>query len=147
MATTFRQDLRTALVTMLDAFIAANSTLLRRSEAVRPASIVGDLPIGFVDGIRESARYDVQTRGRTATAELLFVSPIGDNAETVVRHDVLVDKLYDHFQSYVHLIPNTSWDRLTVADEPFPVEANGETRYLHATRFTFENVLIIEGRP
>ena len=146
MATTFRQDLRAGLVTMMDAFIAANPTLCRRSEPVRPPSIVGDLPIIFVDRLGETATYDVQLRRRTASPEILVVSQMADNGETVASHDVLVDTLYDHFQSYTHLVSNTSWDRLTVDDEDFSVDADTGTRHFYATRFTFENVLIIEGR-
>ena len=146
MATTFRQDLRTALLAMYDDYITANPTLVRRSETVRPPSIVGDLPIIFTDNLGETASYDVQLRTRVARPEVLVVSPVTDNAETVLRHDVLVDSLYDHFQSYVHLVPNTVWDRLTVADEDYPVDSDTGTRHFLATRFRFEGVTIIEGR-
>lgn len=147
MTTTFRQVLRTNLVSMMDAFIAANPSLLRRSEAARPPSIAGDLPVMFVDRLGETATYDVQLRRRTASPEVLVVSQLTDNVETVIRHDVLVDALYDHFQSYTHLVANTSWDRLSVNDEDFSVESDTGVRHFYATRFTFENVLMIEGRP
>jgi hypothetical protein len=131
---------------MMDAFIATNPALIRRSEPARPPSVLGDLPLMFVDRLGETAAYDVQLRRRTASPEVVVVSALTDNVETVTRHDVLVDALYDHFQSYTHLVSNTSWDRLSVSDEDFSVEAEAGTRHFYATRFTFENVLIIEGR-
>jgi hypothetical protein len=135
------------LVTAIDAFISANPTLLRRSETARPPSVMGDLPLAWVDSRNETAAYDSGLRARTMSPQVVVVSPLADNAETVARHDVLVDKLYDHFNAYAHIATNTSWDRLTVADEDFSVESETGTRHFYATRFTFENVLILEGRP
>ena len=55
MTTTFRADLAAAMVSSLDVFIAANPAMLRRSELTRPPSVMGDLPLAFVDrGTRAS---------------------------------------------------------------------------------------------
>jgi len=146
MTTTFRSDITAGLVTILDAFIATNPTLLRRSERARPPSIAGDLPIAFVDGRNEDIRHDSGTRMRVMTPSVLVVSPIGDNVETVVRHDALVDLLLDHFTSYPHIIPGTIWDQMAVRDEDYRVDSNDDTRFFFATRFTFGNLSILEGR-
>ena len=147
MTTTFRADITAGLVTILDVFIAANPTLLRRSERARPPSIVGDLPIAFVDGRNEDISHTVGTRERVMTPSVVVVSPIGDNVETVVSRDTLVDLLVDHFTSYPNIVTGTIWDRMTVRDEDYPVEsADGTTRYFFATRFTFGNLSIREGR-
>ena len=147
MVTTFRQDITTQLVVAIDAFVVANPTLLRRSEVARPPSIVGDLPIAFVDGRAESISFDSGIRERVMTPAVLVVSPLADNIETVQRHDVLVDALVDHFTDYAQIVVNTVWDRMRVEDEDYPVDlADGTTRHFYATRFTFNNVSIMEGR-
>ena len=146
MTTTFRQDLTAGLVTVLDAFIAANPTLLRRSERARPPSIVGDLPVAYVDARPETITHSVQIRTRTMRPSVVVVSPMADNEETVVRHDVLVDKLVDWFTDYPHLIAGTVWEDMTVSDEDFTVETATGDRHFYATRFTFEDVTIQEGR-
>jgi hypothetical protein len=146
MATTFRQDITAGLVTILDAFITANPTLLRRSVRSRPPSVVGDLPVGFVDSRSEAIGHDVGVRTRTMSPSVVVVSPVADNSETVVRHDVLVDALVDHFTTYPHLISGTIWDRMTVNDEDYSVDTDTGSRHFYATRFTFENVSIQEGR-
>jgi hypothetical protein len=147
MATTFRADITSGLVTILDAFISANPTLLRRSERARPPSIVGDLPVAFVDGRDEDITHDAGVRTRTMAPSVLVVSALADNVETVVSHDTLVDKLVDHFTTYPHITNTTIWDRMRVTDEDYPVEsADGTVRHFYATRFTFGNVSIREGR-
>ena len=81
------------------------------------------------------------------TPSVLVVSPIGDNVETVTRHDTLVDLLVDHFTSYPHITTQTIWDRMSVRDEGYSVDApDGSTREFFATRFTFGNISIREGR-
>jgi hypothetical protein len=145
--TTFRQDVTAGLVTILDAFIAANPTYMRRSERARPPSIVGDLPIAFVDGRTERIRHSSGIRERVMTPSVMVVSPLTDNVETVVSHDELVDLLVDHFTNYPHVIPVTIWDEMSVDDEDYPVvEADGTVRRFYATRFTFGNLSVMEGR-
>lgn len=145
MATTFRTDITSGLVTILDAFVTANPTLLRRTERSRPPSIVGDLPIAWVDRRDESITHDSGTRTRTMSPSVLVVDSIGDNVETVVDFDTLVDLLVDHFTLSPHITSNTIWSDLRVEDESYS-EGDEPTRYFHAVRFTFGNVAILEGR-
>lgn len=145
MATTFRTDITTGLVTILDAFVTANPTLLRRTERGRPPSIVGDLPIAWVDRRDESISHDSGTRTRTMTPSVLVVDSQGDNLESAARWDTLVDKLVDHFTTYPHITSNTIWDRMTVEDETYS-EGDEPIRYFPAVRFSFGNVSIQEGR-
>jgi hypothetical protein len=86
---------------------------------------------------------------------VVVVSPMADNRETVARHDVLVDALLDHFTSFPHVIPETSpnsprgdiWSDMTISDEDFPVASDdGTVRHFYATRFTFADLSIQEGR-
>jgi hypothetical protein len=145
--TTFRQDITSQLVVALDAFIATNPDKLRRSVVARPPSIVGDLPIAFVDGRQEQLSFSSGIRERVMTPSVVVVSPLADNVETVTRHDVLVDALVDHFTNYAQLSTNTIWDRMAIDDEDYPVASDdGTVRHFFATRFTFNNVSIMEGR-
>ena len=147
MATTFRTDVTAGLVTIIDAFITANPTLIRRSSRAEPPSIVGDLPIAYVDRRTETISHDSGIRVRTMTPSVVVVSPLADNVETVTAHDSLVDLLVDHFTTYAHITSNTVWSDMTVDDESYPVESNdGTIRHFFATRFTFGNVSIQEGR-
>jgi hypothetical protein len=148
MPSTFRQDVTARLVVILDAFIVANPTYMRRSERARPPSIVGDMPVGFVDNRPEIISHDVGLRDRVMSPSVLVVSPIGDNVETVVSHDQLVDLLVDHFTDYPYVASASSgvWDEMTVSDEDYPVDTDTGTRHFYATRFTFQNVRIKEGR-
>lgn len=147
MSTTFRQDVTTAVVTSLDVFIAANPTLLRRSELTRPPSVMGDLPLAFVDSRDERIRWDAQTMDRVMTLPVVVVWPMADNNETVRRADVLVDALVDHFNvNSIHFVPNSSWTEMTIADEDYPVPSDdGTVRHFYATRLTFV-VSLMEGR-
>ena len=147
MTTTFRTDLRAAGVAAIDAYITANPTRLRRSEAVRPPSVAGDLPLAFVDDMSERIHFDMQTMDRVMSMAIVIVSPMADNVETVGRHDTIVDSIIDHFNtSYIHFVANSSWTDLVVNDEDYPVESNdGTVRHFYATRMSFV-VSKMEGR-
>jgi len=84
----------------------------------------------------------------------VVVSQMADNVETVLRHDILIDALIDWFDNYPHLVTAASqseagsiWDEMTIEDEDFPVRSDdGTVRHFYATRFTFGNLSIQEGR-
>jgi hypothetical protein len=154
MTTTFRQDVVAGLLTILDAFKATNPTMLRRTAAAQPPSVVGDLPLAFIGLRPERVTHDSGIRERIMTPSVVVVSEMSDNVETVRRHDALVDALCDHFTSYPHLVTAGSqseagsiWDEMTIEDEDFPVTSDdGKTAHFYATRFTFGNLSIQEGR-
>lgn len=146
MATTFRQSVTAAIVSSIDAFISANPALLRRSELGRPPSVMGDLPLAFVDGRDERIHFDMQTMDRVMTISVVVVSQLADNIETLTRHDVITDALIDHFNGYISFVQNSSWTDLTIADEDYPVTSDdGSVRHFFATRLTFV-VSLMEGR-
>ena len=149
MATTFRADLRTAVVASLDIFIAANPTLLRRSELVQPPSPIGDLPLAYVDYATENIRWDSQTMDRVITMSVVVVRPMADNTETLVASDSLTDKLVDHFNTVgstgTQFVPNSIWSEMSISNEDYPVESDDGVRHFFATRMTFV-VSKMEGR-
>jgi hypothetical protein len=145
--TTFRQDLVHAIVDSLDVFIAANPAMLRRSELARPPSVMGDLPLAFVDSRNEAIHWDMGTMDRVMTVPVVIVWPLADNVETVRTVDVLIDAIIDHFNvNSIHFVPNSIWSDVTIADEDYPVASDdGTVRHFYATRITFV-VSKMEGR-
>ena len=139
MTTTFRQDLVQAIVDSLDVFIAANPDKLRRSELARPPSVMGDLPLAFVDSRDETINWSRGVMDRIITVPIVVVWPMADNVETVRSVDVLVDAIIDHFNiNSLHFVPNSSWTSVTIADEDYPVASDdGTVRHFYATRITF----------
>jgi hypothetical protein len=143
MATTFRADLRAGFVTILEAFMAANPTMLRSVHRARPEGFTGDYPIGFVEGFGEVAFHTQAIRDRTMNAASVVV--VGEyrlNAEHMDDFDELVDALIEFFTARPHIVSNTIWSRLTVED--YAEEIGDALR--PAVRFTFLNVSIQEGR-
>ena len=146
MTTTFRADVVAAAVASLDVFIAANPTLLRRSELARPPSVMGDLPLAFIDGRSERIHWDAQTMDRVMTLEVVIVWPLSDNVETVRLADTLVDQLLDHLNvNSRHFVNDSSWVDMTVSDEDYPVETADEVRHFYAVRLAI-TVSKMEGR-
>jgi hypothetical protein len=142
MATTFRSDIATGLVTILEAFKTANPTLLRSVYRARPEGFTGDYPIAFVEARPETIFHTSGVRDRTMTPSVAVVGDGGLNAEHMAAFDALVDALVDHFTLSPHISSNTVWDRMTVED--YAEEVGEQLR--PAVRFTFGNISIQEGR-
>jgi hypothetical protein len=142
MATTFRTDVASGLVTVLEAFKTANPTLLRSVHRARPEGFTGDYPIAFVEGRSEQIFHTSGIRDRTMAPSVAVVGDGGLNAEHMATFDALVDALVDHFTLYPHITPGTVWDRMTVED--YAEEIGDQLR--PAVRFTFGNLSIQEGR-
>ena len=138
MTTTFRADVVQAAVDSLDVFIAANPDKLRRSELARPPSVAGDLPLAFIDGRAERIHWMSQLMNRVMSLEIVIVSPLYDNVETVRRHDVLIDLLIDHLNvNSIHFVDDSDWVDMTIGDEDYPVTSgDGDVRHFYATRIT-----------
>lgn len=137
---------------MLNAFQAANPTLLRRVFRVRPPSLVTDTPCVYIDLRPEKIHYDNSIRDRVFSPSVVFVDRLTDNGETMDRFDVLIDAFVDHVDNYAHLTGtgttlNNVWSDATVADESENLgNPDGTTAPAAAARFTFNDVLFKEGR-
>ena len=140
MPTTFRVDLVAVVTTMMAAYIAANPTKLVRHYRSLPAQF-SDLPCSYLDVRPETVKHANGLRDRVTNPSVVVVTRLTDNGETTDIHDVLVDSLADWFTSYPHIVTGTVWDEMTIADE-----ALGEDSQFVATRFTFANISIAEGR-
>lgn len=137
---TFRVDLVAGVTTMMDAYIAANPTLLVRHYRSIPAQFQ-DLPMSYLDLRPEKVRHMNGLRDRITNPSIVVVTRLTDNGETTDIHDRLVDSLVDWFTGYPHIVAGTIWDEMTIADEPF-----GDDNQFVGTRFTFDNISIAEGR-
>jgi hypothetical protein len=142
MPTTFRADIRAGLLTIIDAYITANPTLLRKRFRSRPPSVVNDLPYAYIDFPPETVTHDSGTRTRAMDPAIVLVDQPSDNGEVLDRFDVLTDSFLDHLSDYPHVASNTIWSRMTVTqtteehdDRPYP-----------AVRFAFDELSIMEGR-
>jgi hypothetical protein len=140
MTSTFRVDLVAGVTTMMTAYIAANPTLLRRHYRSIPAQFQ-DLPCSYLDVRPETVSHANGLRDRVTSPSVVVVTRLTDNGETTDIHDVLVDSLLDWFTSYPHIVTGTVWSDMTVADE-----AIGDDSQFVATRFSFGNISIAEGR-
>ena len=142
-----RTDVVTAILAMLDDFIAANPTLLRRRFKTRPPSLVTDLPCAYVDLRPERINYFAGVRDRHLSPSIVFVDQLTDNGETMARFDALIDAFTDHLDSYSHLFLGTGinnvWSDGSWADE---AEQIGDGNPAAAARWTFEDILFKQGR-
>lgn len=138
---TFRNDIRAGLKTIIDGFKTANPTLLRSTYRARPASI-GDLPAAWVGNLPEVVEHVSGVRSRTMAASVTFLDLLSDAAEVTDRMDDLVDAFLDYLTDRPHITTATIWDRVTVED--------GEVEYdgaiYRAVVFGGVNASIHEGR-
>lgn len=103
-ATTYRTDARAALATLLENFRTANPTLLLQTYPSVPMSV--HVPCAWVGRWREpSISLDMSLVTRQPQVELVLAQGEYDNAQTMVRMDVLVD-------TFVSYLANLSGGRV-----------------------------------
>lgn len=107
MSSTFRNDTRTALYSLLQTFNTAQSGLQQVYKA-RPPDF-GACPCAYVGGITEpSIPHDSGTRQRNLEANVVLVDELTDNEETAGRLDVLTDALLDALTAAPHAVSGYS---------------------------------------
>jgi hypothetical protein len=141
MPTTFRQDLRAALVAVLTEFRVENPGLLRAVHAARPESL-GELPAAYVGSFAETITHTAGTRERAMRPSVLVVDTLEENAETARRLDVLVDLLVDRFTANVRRIGTSIIEPVSVTDGELAV---GDAFY-RTVEIGFDRTSIREGR-
>lgn len=143
-----RVDLVTGLLAILDAFIAANPTLLRRRFTVRPPSLVTDLPAAYIDLRPYTVHYDSAMRDLVASPSVVFVDRLTDNGETMQRMDSLIQAFTEHLDGYPYLTSgNAVWSDGTWSDETENLgHPEDRDAPMLAARFTFTDVLIKDPR-
>lgn len=90
----WRSQIRDNAVLTLEAFQAANPSLLDRVYRSRPSSLAETRSV-FVGGITETYRLDSGTISRDSTVDFVATIHFGDNAETTDNLEELADALVD----------------------------------------------------
>lgn len=146
MVTTWRVDLRAALVGILEDQSTATPTLLRKVHPNRPGSF-GELPCAYVSNLPERITYDAQTRTRRSAPQVIVVDAYRDNQQTGDSLDQLVDFLVERFTTDVQRIPNTIIELVSIND--IDVESAGPDKSItyRGVLFDFsDRTFIMEGR-
>lgn len=93
----FRANLRAGCKTVLDAYKAANPTLLAHVYDHRPPKYL--TPCAFVDNVilEPTIRHDAGTRARILQARVYVVNKLVSNDKAADEQDALVDGLVDAF--------------------------------------------------
>jgi hypothetical protein len=146
--TTFRQDVQAGIMTTLGAFKTANPTLLRKVWPVRPGSFtLGDLPCAVVGNLTESIATENgirQRRMESFTVEI--VDRVPDNAEALVRMNLLVDAMLDYITAGYHMASGTSIvEPIGVQDGDSGALGEGTNVYWFSNLITFR-AYVAEGR-
>lgn len=98
--TTARADTRTALKTALDAFKAANPSIVSQTYSARPRSLTP--PSVFIGHWSERIALDAQIATRLPLLEVWLIEGTYDNAEDMGRADVLADAFISYFGDGSH---------------------------------------------
>jgi hypothetical protein len=140
--TTFRTDIVTGLLAMLNGIVTAHPTLLIRAYRARPEGFP-DLPCAYIDGRPEAVQQDTQTRTRLMAPQIVIVRRITNNDEAMTAFDTLVDYVVDAITANPQFAAGTMHrGTFTVTDEDAPF---GDYD-LAAVRITLTNISIMEGR-
>jgi hypothetical protein len=98
LSTTFRTDVRVALLASLNSFNATLAAPLKQITRARPASF--NPPCAFIGSWREAQiGVDMQLMTRQPTIEVVFVQGTYSNEQTMDRQDVLLDAAVQWFGS------------------------------------------------
>jgi len=138
-----RQDLVSGVTTMMDAFIAANPTLLKRHFRARPESAVKEWPCSWLDLRPEEVAYSNSIRDRTFNVSIVFVAGQGTNDQQMTLLDSLVDAFTDHLDSYPHVLTGSAWSEGQWSEETIPL---GDDTSTSGVRWTFAPILSKRGR-
>lgn len=135
MASTFRADLVAGLGTMMNAYIAANPTLLRRHFRYRPPSTVTDTPFSYLDLRPETIHFDSAIRERIVTVDIVVLDRWTENGEVMDRLDILADSLISFISgsTYFHVVAGSWWTEMAITDE----EQDGRVGFRIRTEYHF----------
>ncbi len=98
----WRSVTRDAFKVGLDAFLAANPTLVTHVYSGRPAAIADSRCI-FIGGIAETINNPVGVVQRVAEVTLVCTRSLGENTEVIDDLEELADALVDYLIDHPHL--------------------------------------------
>ena len=147
MSTTFRADIVTAVLAVLNAQKTATPTQLRAVYAARPGSF-SELPCAYLGPRDETIRHGAQLRTRTMTGLTVFiVDAFMDATETADRLDLLVDLLVDRFTAAYAQVPGGGSILQMTSVSDTEVEVGGEVPvHYRGCVLSFGETFVTEGR-
>lgn len=102
---TDRADLQEAIVALVDAFIAANPTVVRKMWHTMPANLMGEGPFVAIGSISEVVRHTESLRIRVFEGAIAYVDVMTDNLEVDDRINVFSDMMADLFTLNARILP------------------------------------------
>lgn len=138
-----RETFKTNLVTVLQAFSAANPDYCRRVFRARPVSSP-DSPFAFIEAVRATARHDSGTRNTIFDGlSFLLVFDATDASEVALAMDQAADALLDHLSAYPQMGGTRGvWSTVVIEDTEYEL-----VEYVApAIRFTFPDISEAVGR-
>lgn len=112
---TERQDVYSAVTAIIDAFIAAQPTILRKHHLTFPRTIAGEVPFVYLS-INESVLHDWQTRITTFDGFIGYVDTNADPQETQQRVNAFADGLREWLTANARIIPDKEFRQVGFED-------------------------------
>lgn len=147
-ATTFRSDVTTAVVAVLNAQKTATPTQLRAVHPARPGSFP-ETPCAYIGSKDEVITHDSGTRTRRMVGlTVVVVDTLADPTETSDRLDALVDLLVDRFtDAYAQIGNGNSILQMSnVADTEVETTGPDNVAVYRACVLSFADTFRMEGR-
>ena len=124
MTTTFRQDFRAGLFSVISTYQAANPTLLLHVYDYPPESY--NTPCAYIEkAIPEAMEHDSGTRRRVLTGQIVIVNKHISNAQATHEQDVLIDGLIDALTATPHAASASTLTEPTGVTEVPIADPNG----------------------
>lgn len=114
-ASTERQDTYDALAAILDAFIAAQPTILRKQHLTFPRTMAGEAPFIYLS-INESILHDWQTRITVFSGWIGYVDTVADPDEAQDRVNAFADYMREWLTANPRIIPNKEFRQVGFED-------------------------------
>lgn len=112
---TERQDCYDAIAAILDAFIAAQPTVLRKQHLTFPRTMAGEAPFVYLS-INETIAHDWQTRITVFTGFIGYVDTAADPDEAQDRVNAFADYMREWLTVNSRIIPNKEFRQIGFED-------------------------------
>lgn len=147
MTTTARQSIRAGIVGMLQAFQAANPTVIYSVYSARPSGMGVEAPGTFVGNINEpSIIHTAGVRQRNFSTEVVVFDTFApSNEEQAARLDIVVDALLDYLTAHADYIAGTVQAPTSITDGEFSIQGGQQTVHYRAVSIAI-GATIMEGR-
>lgn len=132
-------SIRIGAKTTLDAYLAANPTLLQQTHSARPGSF-GALPCAYVGDTRIQLVHDAGLRMWSGEQDIVLVDNVAINEETMTRLATLADGIVDAFSDNPRaLYAGAVSEPMTVGWIPQPIASTEyEAVVITVGKFTYQ---------